>query len=511
MTLRVRTIFRGAERMVDPVAWPRDVSRAAIAWNASPAVLSMVFGAMEAGAQLALLNTRLTEAEREVQLAALGLSEKVNSVHFLDGDVNAVHFPDGHVNVVHIKKRPADGDPATLLFTSGTTGAAKAAILPLDSHLANARAAIEVLGIDDSSRFLCAMPLFHVGGLGTAFRCALAGATLLLHERFDAAAVARELQTGATHASLVAATLARVLDTGATFPATVRAILVGGGAVPKPLLERARKAGLPVAANLRPDRDLLHGHLRTARRSRRRRPPAARCRGLTVRHSKTAKSSSKVRSVMRGYEGHPKLEGPFHTGDLGELDARGRLTIHSRRVDLIVSGGENIYPAEVEAALLSHPAVKEAAVLPAPDERWGQVGVAYVVTTAAESELREHLRGLLARYKIPARFEKLPELPRNASGKVDRQQAIEPAVASSGRRQRCSPASGSIRPPRLPRCALRATHEASARWPSSVASPDPPRRAPWLPSPGAQKPRRRGRIRAGSCDPQGARPSPGCG
>ena len=125
-------------------------------------------------------------------------------------------------------------------------------------------------------------------------------------------------------------------------------------------------------------------------------------------------------AVMRGYLGGVPVQGWFRTGDLGELDERGRLTVHARRSDLIISGGENVYPGEVEAALLSHPSVREAAVVPAPHERWGQIGIAYVVGTAAESELREYLRGRIAGYKIPARFVAVRELPRNAAGKVDR-------------------------------------------------------------------------------------------
>src|SRR5262249_52925791 len=123
----------------------------------------------------------------------------------------------------------------------------------------------------------------------------------------------------------------------------------------------------------------------------------------------------------RGYLGHQPLRGGFfRTGDLGELDARGRLRVHARRTDLIVSGGENIHPGEVEAALQEHPGVREAAVLPAPDEKGGQVGVAYVVTTAEDQELREFLRARIAPYKVPARFVRLAALPRNAGGKVDR-------------------------------------------------------------------------------------------
>jgi O-succinylbenzoic acid--CoA ligase len=143
--------------------------------------------------------------------------------------------------------------------------------------------------------------------------------------------------------------------------------------------------------------------------------------GFEVRIDSDSEIAVRGPALMRGYLGQEPLgRGFFKTGDLGELDVRGRLVVHSRRADLIVSGGENVYPKEVEAALLSHPGVREAAVLPAPDEKWGQVGVAYVVSSAGDGELREFLRGRIAAYKVPARFVHLPGLPRNAGGKVDR-------------------------------------------------------------------------------------------
>ena len=381
----MKIVFRGApvELREEPPQAPRIV----LSEEPSPRFLGRVFGALGAGAEIVLLNTRLTQAERAAQLAS-------------------------------IEAIPPAGEPATILFTSGTTGAPKAARLALANHLANARAACEVLGLDASSRFLSTLPLFHVGGLAIAFRCQLASATLLLHERFDAQAVARELCGGATHASLVASTLARVLDLCPAFPRSVRAVLVGGGPVPAPLLDRARRAGLPVLQT--------YGLTETA--------SMATCErigdadgataglpmpGLEVR---VAGAEIEVRGaqVMRGYLGGEAVRDWFQTGDLGALDARGRLLVHARRTDLIISGGENVYPAEVEAALLAHPAVREAAVLPAPDERWGQVGVAYVVGDAAESDLRAFLQARLAKYKVPARFVVVPALPRNAAGKVDR-------------------------------------------------------------------------------------------
>jgi O-succinylbenzoic acid--CoA ligase len=380
----VKLIFKGRTAEVAPA--PLHEPRVFTDGHNTPQTAALVLGAMEDRTELVLLNSRLTPRERAAQRES-------------------------------IARIPPAGEPAVVLFTSGTTGTPKAARLARDNLEANARAASEVLEIDSRSRFLCVLPLFHVGGLGVLFRCQLAGATVLLHERFDPQAVARELREGATHASLVSSTLARVLEHGAAFPPAI--VAVGGGPVPGPLLERARRAGLRVVqtwgmtetcsmATCEPARDAdgatagppLHGF-----------EIAVDAGEILVRGP----------AMMRGYLGQPPLQGGFfRTGDLGELDARGRLIVHARRGDLIVSGGENVYPAEVEAALLAHPSVREAAVLPASDEGWGQIGVAYVVTTASDGELRDFLGGRIAKYKVPARFVHLGALPRNAAGKVDR-------------------------------------------------------------------------------------------
>ena len=387
----MKIVFQGKELEVRPakVLEPRVFADG----HNAPETAALLLGAMERGSELVLLNVRLTPAERAAQVSS-------------------------------IAEVPPAGEPAVVLFTSGTTGAPKAARLARDNLEASARAANQVLQIDSSSRFLCVLPLFHVGGLGILLRCQLASATAILHERFDASAVARELREGTTHASLVASTLQRVLEEGGSFPPLV--VVVGGGPVPAPLLERARRAGLRVVQTW--------GMTETC--------SMATCERLDDADGATAGAplpGFKVRvedgeilvagpAVMRGYLAQDPVQGFFHTGDLGELDRRGRLIVRARRTDLIVSGGENVHPAEVEAALLAHPAVREVAVLPAADEKWGQVGVAYLVTSATDQELREFLLPRLARYKLPARFVRLPELPRNAAGKVDRLRLLERTV-----------------------------------------------------------------------------------
>jgi len=389
--------------------------RAVVRSENRPELVALLHAAPRAGVELAVLNARLAEAELPPLLERLGPALRLGA---LPGGAPLQGFASD--------ARPADPPPIdpsrvhTILFTSGTTGRAKAAQLAVGAHQASARASIETLRMDGDSAYLCNLPLFHVGGIATAIRCAEAGATLVLHDYFDAAASAEALASGVTHASLVATTLRRLLDVRSAFPDSVRAVLVGGGPVPPELLARAHAAGLPVLLTygLTEAASQVSAELLGEADGTTAGPPLP---GTEVR---IADGEIEVRgpTMMLGYLGEPPLRGWFRTGDLGELDARGRLVVHARRADLIVSGGENVYPAEVEAVLLAHPAVVDCAVVPWPDEHLGQVGCAAVVAPepVAETELRDYLRARLAGYKVPRRFALLDSLPRNAAGKTDR-------------------------------------------------------------------------------------------
>ena len=173
----MKVVFGGTALEVAPAEAPE--RRIFAEGHNTPHTIALVLGAMDRSAELVLLNPRLTAPERSAQVQS-------------------------------ISGIPPAGEPALILFTSGTTGFPKAARLARDNLEASALAANQVLEVDARSRFLCVLPLFHVGGLGILFRCRRAGATVLLHERFDAAAVARELREGATHASLVANTLVKM-------------------------------------------------------------------------------------------------------------------------------------------------------------------------------------------------------------------------------------------------------------------------------------------------------------
>jgi O-succinylbenzoic acid--CoA ligase len=353
-------------------------------------------------------------------------------------------------------ERVAPPDPLldgamALLYTSGTTGPPKGAVLGAEAFLASARASARLIGADARDRWLVCMPLFHVGGLSILVRSCLAGGRALIHARFDAEAVDRALdRDGVTRVSWVATMLDAVLAVRGARPAppALRCALLGGGPTPAALLERAWAIGLPVAptyglteaasqvATRAPDdrEPPVEGRLRTLPGTRVRvvdesgQPVAAGAPGEIVVAGGT---------LMRGYLRRPDAtartlrDGWLHTGDVGVLDAAGRLAVLDRRDDLIVSGGENIYPAEIEATLLAHPAVAEAGVTGAPDPRFGARPVAFWVPADPASEspdLDAFCRARLAPFKVPVAFHRCGSLPRNAAGKLLRR-ALRPPTA----------------------------------------------------------------------------------
>ena len=259
------------------------------------------------------------------------------------------------------------------------------------------------------------MPLAHVGGLSISIRSAIYATTMLLHDRFETATVLAALMDPServTLVSLVPTMLSRLLDAGLRDPPGLRRALLGGGPIPGSLLARAREAGVDVAPSY----------------------------GMTEACSQIATDGWALFGVqleiaadgevlVRGdtvAAGALADDGWLHTGDLGALDARGRLEIHGRKADTIVSGGENVAPAAVEAALLEHPGVVDAAAFGRADAEWGEAVVAQVVlgdSVAVDlGALRAHCASLLAPFQVPKRIELVDSLPRGATGKLLRRE-----------------------------------------------------------------------------------------
>ena len=304
---------------------------------------------------------------------------------------------------------------AVVMHTSGTTKAPRPVALTFGNWLASALGSAVALGLDQDERWLCAMPLAHVGGLSILIRSAIYGTTPVLHERFDTDAVVDALSDAdarITLVSLVPTMLARLLDAGLRRPPALRRALLGGGPIAPELLDRAAAAGVPVAPTY----------------------------GMTEACSQIATNGWPLPGVelriaddgellVRGPNVAPGAlddDGWLWTGDLGLLDKRGRLTITGRKADTIVTGGENVAPAEVEAVLLEHSSVADAGVFGRADPEWGEAVVAAVVPRNGArldpGELRAHCAARLAPFKVPKAFELADRLPRTESGKLLRRE-----------------------------------------------------------------------------------------
>lgn len=315
---------------------------------------------------------------------------------------------------------------AVVIHTSGTSSAPKPIELSYGNLLWSALGSAVALGLDQEERWLCALPLSHVGGLSILVRSAIYATTAVIHERFKTERVLRALQEERiTLVSLVATTLARLLDAGLERPPALRCALTGGGPVPAALVQRAGAAGVPVSltygltescsqVTTTPVAALEAGERDAG-------PPLFCTRARIADDGEVLVAGPTVASVAVAEDGW------LYTGDLGALDARGRLSVTGRKADTIISGGENVAPSEVEAVLEAHPAVLEAAVVGIPDERWGEAVVAIVVAREGQApfaeEIRAYCAAALAPYKVPKRIELRAEpLPRTRSGKLLRRE-----------------------------------------------------------------------------------------
>ncbi len=385
---------RAAGSLADGGVRPGD--RVAVALPAGEEFAVAVHSALLIGAVVVPIDLRLTAEDR---------AQRAGEALIVDRPLH------GGTDARPVSREP--DAPAAVMFTSGTTSEPRPVVLTHGNWLASALGSAVALGLDLGERWLCPMPPVHVGGLSVLIRSAIYGTTAVLHERFDTRAVLEQLMDpgGAiTVVSLVPTMLARLLDAGLAAPPALRWALLGGGPIAPALQERAAAARVPVAATY----------------------------GMTEATSQIATHGWPLPGVelrldvdgeilVRGATVSPgalAADGWLHTGDLGAVDDRGRLRITGRKADTIISGGENVAPAEVEAVLLAHPAVADAGVFARADPEWGELIVARVVlregASADAGQLQAHCAERLARFKVPKAVEFTDELPRTASGKLQR-------------------------------------------------------------------------------------------
>jgi len=411
--------------------------------------LVLLFALARIGALLLPLNFRLAPAEWDGLVADCGVQHLVHDSAFAQaGQALARRGRLPAHPVEELAAAPDDGpaapeagqaqSPVLLVYTSGTTSRPKAAVHTQANLLANMAAAALVQAIQPEDTVLTVLPLFHVGGLCIQTLPALrAGARVLLHPRFDAAATLEAiaahrpgltLQVPATMKALVEHPLWKTADLS-----SLRAVWAGSSLLPAAQIQAFHARGVPVcnvygatetgpfSIALPPQHALSH---------------AGSCGwpapGVDVRleapQDGVGELLLRAPNVVQHYwPNQPACdaEGWFHTGDLARQAADGSYTVVGRSKDLIISGGENIHPAEIEAALEGHPAIAECAAFGLPDADWGEtVAVAMVLRPgieASDDALRTHLQERLARYKLPRRWLRLDALPKTALGKVQRQ------------------------------------------------------------------------------------------
>lgn len=327
-----------------------------------------------------------------------------------------------------------------IVYTSATSGRPKGVMLTFGNHWWSAMASALRLSPRPDDCWLVPLPLYHVGGLAVLWRSVIYGIPAVIHESFDAAAVNNEIDEGrVTQISLVSTMLQGMLDAraGRRYPSTLRRVLLGGGPAPQALLEACLRLGVPVA----PTYGLTEAasQVATLLPADVARRPGSCGKPLFPTDVRIEDGEILVRgpTVMIGYADRPEdtarvLRGGWlHTGDLGALDDDGYLYVTDRREDLIVTGGENVYPAEVEAVLRQHEAIEDAAVIGVLDEAWGEaVAAALTVRPGArvnDDELSAFCAARLARFKVPRRYWVVDALPRASSGKVLRRLLREQA------------------------------------------------------------------------------------
>jgi O-succinylbenzoic acid--CoA ligase len=372
------------------------------------------------GAVAVPIDTRLTGGERALLAdgAALLLEQPLGT------DASVYPRAGDRERNVHDLARTA-----VVIHTSGTSAAPRPVELTYGNLLWSALGSAAALDLDPRERWLCALPVSHVGGLSILVRSAIYATTALVHERFETDRVLEALRAReVTIVSLVATTLSRLLDAGLSRPTWLRCALTGGGPVPPTLLARAREAGVPVALTYgltEACSQVTTTPLELLAREGARPGPPLFCTRVRI-GAEVQQRGDEGEILVAGATVAPgarSSDGWLHTGDLGYLDEHGALHVSGRKSEAIISGGENVAPAEVESVLESHPDVLEAAVIGRSHPSWGESVTAIVVARPGQKlskeALREHCALALAPYKVPREVVLSSErLPRTRSGKL---------------------------------------------------------------------------------------------
>lgn len=429
--------------------------RVAILAHNSTAHFDLILAAPKLGFIAAPFNTRLTAEEQRALLEKTAPSllifgpEHAKLVEALDGTIGcprlslaeyeqALNTQTPGVSAVKI----APDDPHLMLFTGGTTGLPKGALLPHRQTFYNALNTVYAWGLGPDDAVIQATPAFHAAVNALAIPLLHAGGRVIIQHHFDPAEYLHLVEATRPTILFLVPTMYAMLAAEPAFAHTdfssVRWAISGGAACPEPLAKRFMARGI----QFRQGYGLTEAGVNcfTIEQNEATQYPDAVGRPMPYSEMKIVSEDGREAAdgtvgelyirgphVFLGYYNEPaetqlvlRPDGWLATGDFATRDAAGLFRIVGRKKEMFISGGENIFPNEIEAALFAHPLVQECAVVPMPHEKWGEVGCAFVVATGAidEEALRAFLTQRLARYKVPKRFVFLAELPKSAAGKI---------------------------------------------------------------------------------------------
>lgn len=388
-----------------------------------------------ANVEVAMINTRLTQQEMINQMNSVNISTIITTTHFDLPSFNVIQSSDLHT----YKKQPNNevfdiDNIASIMFTSGTTGPQKAVPQTFRNHYASAIGCKESLGFNQQTIWLSVLPIYHISGLSVLLRSIIEGFTVRILKKYHTETMLSIIKhEEPTHISLVPQTLKWLMDDGLTQPFSIEKILLGGAKLSSTLIDQALSYQLPIYNSF--------GMTETCSQFLTASPEM-----LAERYDTVGKPSDNVKvkikhpdkkgrgellikgeNVMNDYLYPSHLsdtfeEGYFKTGDIAEIDKDGFVMVYDRRKDLIISGGENIYPYEIETVAKRYEAIQDAVCVPLEDDTWGQVPKLYYVSDGdvQEEQLTHFLQQNLAKYKVPKAYQRVETLPYTSTGKLQR-------------------------------------------------------------------------------------------